>query len=166
MRKILYAILIPLMSFHGDAISCDEKSYWIVVDADELMKQGWRRHSETGFGVVQLDMNGDGIDDRASLVVSQDGIRSAIKICFGVKDGSVDVNCRIFAEGENIYSVMGLEKRSPGCYEFHEDDAGNISGGRICGKFDALEYFRFGSSSSFFIYDEKSDSFGRYWNSH
>lgn len=166
MKRILYAVLIPFMSFHGNAISCDEKGNWVTVDASEIMKHDWRRHSETGFGVVQLDMNGDGLDDRASLVVSQDGARSAIKICFGSKDGDVDVDCRILAEGENIYPVMGLEKRSPGCYEFHEDDAGNTSDGRICSKFDALEYFRFGSSSSFFIYDENGDSFGKYWDSY
>lgn len=167
MRKILcVSILTPLISFHGDAISCDEKNEWVVVDVGELMKEGWRRHSETGFGVVNLDMNGDGVGDQASLVVSQDGVRSAIKVCFGSKDGGVDANCRTLAEGENVYPVMGLEKRNPGCYEFHEDDAGNLSDGRICSKFDALEYFRFGSSGSFFIYDEKSDRFGRYWNSY
>ena len=130
------------------------------------MKEGWRRYSETGFGVVQLDVNGDGFDDQASLVVSRDGVRSAIKICFGSKDTDASASCKVLAESESIYAVMGLEKRNPGCYEFHEDDAGNIADGKVCSKFDVLEYFRFGSSGSFFIYDDNNDIFSRYWDSY
>ena len=168
MKKILLyvGILIPLMSFHGNATSCDERRDWVGVDVRELMKESWRRRSDTGFGVVDLDMNGDGVGDRAYLVVSRDRVRSAIKICFGSKDMGITANCRILAESENIYPVMGLERRNSGCHKFHENDAGNLVDSKICSKFEVLEYFRFGSSSSFFIYDEKSDSFGRYWDSY
>jgi hypothetical protein len=168
MRNILYvSVFVSLISFRGDAIPCEDQSVWVSVDAKELMSQEWRRHSKTGFGQVYLDINGDGVDDHASLVVSQDRTRSAIRICLGSKMmDDVGSNCRVLAESENVYPVMGLEKRKSGCYDFHEDDAGNLSDGKVCSKFDALEYFRFGSSGSFFIYDEGSGVFDRYWDSY
>jgi len=148
-------------------VACERADGWIVVGIDELMKQGWRRHSDAGFGFVDLDMNGDGVSDRASLVTSGDGVRSAIEICFGTKDVSPSGNCRILAEGVNVYFVMGLAKRSAGCYEYYEDDAaGAGAGGAVCTQFDVLEYFRFGSSGSFFIYDKRMDNFRRYWDSY
>ena len=151
----------------SDAISCEDQRGWVTVEHSQLMKDEWRRHSATGFGQVTLDMNGDGISDHASLVVSRDGTKSGVKVCLGSEAvGDADPNCRVLAESENVYSVMGLEMRSPGCYEFHEDEAGEPSEGSVCSKFDALEYFRFGSSSSFFVYNTRSGNFERYWDSH
>lgn len=59
---------------------------------------------------------------------------------------------------------MGLEKRAPGCHEYVEDESANSSG-TICSKFDGLDYFRFASSGSFFIYNDKTGNFERYWDS-
>lgn len=148
-----------------DLPACETRSEWIDVEISSLMKERWRRHSETGFGRVDLDINGDGAGDQASLVVSRDGSRSAIKICLGPTLQGAGSACQIVAEAADIHIVMGLEKRGPGCYEFYEDDSGQSSEGRVCTKHDVLEYFRFASSSSLFIYDSQTASFRRYWQS-
>ena len=61
---------------------------------------------------------------------------------------------------------MGLEKKKPGCYAYIEDAYGTSSGGKkICSQNEVVEYFRFGSAGSFFIYDQSSNTFKRYWDS-
>lgn len=167
MKKICFIVIFTLFIQSSVASpSCGQQEEWVNVSSEDLSKDDWRRHSENNFGSARLDMNGDGIGDEAALVVSQDAKRSAIRICFGIKDGKADMPCHVIADSENIYSVMGLERRDPGCYEYHEDDEGNVKMGEVCSKFDILEYFRFASSSSFFIYDENDGEFHRYWDSH
>lgn len=166
MRKIIHiGILIQLASFHGDAVSCDAGDAWVVVDGNGTMGEDWRRQSETGFRSTYLDINGDGAADQASMVISSDSARSAIKICFGSKTPGTLADCEIVGEGDNVSAVMGLERRPAGCYEFYEDDLGSRIDGRVCAKYDVLGYFRFGSAGSFFIYDEKHGNFNRYWDS-
>ena len=130
----------------------------------EVQEQSWRDVAPTKFLSVKLDMDGDGKKDIAAIVVSRDLKKSAIRVCFG---GTIrKQQCQIIAAGENIADVMGLEQKSPGCYVYTEDDAGNLSRGQqICGRNSILEYFKFGSASSFFIYEISSDKFARYWDS-
>lgn len=35
----------------------------------------------------------------------------------------------------------------------------------VCSKAEALDYFRFGSAGSFFLYDKNTRHFSRYWDS-
>ena len=126
------------------------------------------RQSDAGFASVTLDMKGDGLDDEATLVVSRSGKRSAVRICLSAasyhETGKSGVNCRVVAESGDIHGVMALDKRVPGCYEFYESDT-TRSGGQVCTKFEALEYFRFASAGSFFVYSKGDESIGRYWDS-
>ena len=110
-------------------------------------------------------MNADMVPDKASLVVSADGKRSGIRVCFGGEVVS-EPPCIVIGESENIAEVMGLQRMTAGCYDYSESDQGVPSRGKkVCSKGDALSYFRFGSSSSFFVYDLSTDTFSRYWDS-
>jgi len=171
MNKSLVCLLwlaIALVSSLGISQACarhDDR--WIALHSDAVKADSWRKVSPTQFLSVNLDMNGDAIADVATLVVSSDQSRSAIKICFGNKSAAKsNEDCSIFATSENIASVMGLDKKPAGCYEYHEDDSGKPSSGKKrCSKNDVLEYFKFGSASSFFIYNQEMKTFDRYWDS-
>lgn len=74
--------------------------------------------------------------------------------------------CRVIAEGVNVAEVMGLERKPAGCFPYREDEFGNEArDGRICSAGEVVEYFRFGSSNSFFVCEKKIGEFSRYWNS-
>ena len=139
---------------------------WRPLSQEELTKQQWRSASKTGFASVSLDVNGDRVPDKATLVVSGDAKQSGIELCYGANSKSEAAVCTIIAAEENAAEVMGLEKKKPGCYEYNEDEAGISSNGKkACSRNDILEYFRFGSAGSFFIYDRESNAFKRYWDS-
>lgn len=158
-------MLVIIASFQGAGVVDGRAVAWVDFDSNGSMEEGWRRHSETGFRSAYLDINGDGVRDQATMVVSSDDARAAIRICFGSEVLNTLGDCRIIAEGENFSSAMGLEVRSAGCYEFYEDDLLSRADGPVCSRRDVLEYFRFGSSGSFFIYDENLEVFRRYWDS-
>ncbi|WP_148040907.1 hypothetical protein [Montanilutibacter psychrotolerans] len=156
-------MLIPLilLSCIPRAAACDG---WIRLSATEVQGQTWRDAAPTKFLSATLDMDGDGELDVAAIVVSRDSKRSAIRICFGGSERRQQ--CQIIAVSENIADVMGLEKKGPGCYSYAEDDVGRPSRGRqICGRNDMLEYFKFGSAGSFFVYETNRNTLGRYWGS-
>lgn len=149
------------------AIAHDPKKIdWDPVDIHRLKEQDWRKESATGFGAAYPDLDGNGVEDEAMLVVSKDGLRSAIRVCLRSSDTAKPDACTILAEGENIHSVMGLDKRDPGCYEYFENEDGTLAGAPVCTRSDVLEYFRFGSSGSIFVYDKDSKLINRYWDSY
>ncbi|KRG48748.1 hypothetical protein [Stenotrophomonas beteli] len=59
---------------------------------------------------------------------------------------------------------MALDVRVPGCHHYNALDRADADG-RVCSRTQALDYFRFAGSPSFFLYDLKTDSFNRYWDS-
>jgi hypothetical protein len=155
------AITLAVLSCIDHAAANDG---WIRLLEDQVKEQGWRDVSPTRFLSANMDIDGDGKKDVAAIVVSRDSKKSAIRICFG--DATRRPQCHVVAESENISDVMGLERKSPGCYAYREDASGNLSRGeKICGRADLLEYFKFGSASSFFLYKDRSRKFERYWDS-
>lgn len=160
--SLAYAVLLAACTYELQAK--DDAESWRPLKSNELAQDQWRSASPTGFASVSLDLDGDRVPDRASLVVSSDAKKSGIKVCYGAKTQAE--SCTVTAVEENIAGVMGLEKRKPGCYDYNEDDGGIASEGKkACSKSDILDYFRFGSSGSFFIFDRESNALKRYWDS-
>jgi hypothetical protein len=145
----------------------DRSDDWLPVNLDSLRKDAWRRTSPNAFAHVRLDMNGDGVKDEALLVVDHVQRRSALKVCLAAKAPGSPADCHILAEDddEGGYEVMGLEVRAPGCHRYTAINEGPDINGKICSKFEGLEYFRVGSSASVFFYDNKTGLFTRYWES-
>lgn len=161
-NRIGVALLGVMLSWIPYGFAFSGQDAWIDMKGEAA---GWRTRSPTFFVSEVLDMNADGVLDRASLVVSRDGKRSGIRVCFGGGTRRAP-RCAVVGESENIAEVMGLKRLSAGCHSYHENDEGVLSrGNKICSKGQPLQYFRFASASSFFIYDVKSDRFLRYWDS-
>ena len=162
--SLFFAALLAACADESNAKGDAEK--WVPLSPSSLAKQQWRSASPTRFASLSLDVNGDRSPDQASLVVSGDLKQSGIKVCYGKGQKSETESCAVIAVEENTAEVMGLEKKKPGCYDYDEDGSGASSGGKkICSQNEIIEYFRFGSAGSFFIYDNKSNTFKRYWDS-
>lgn len=148
--------------------ACEQNNdHWLLLRPDSVKEDQWRKTSSTRFLSVSLDLNGDSIDDVASLVVSSDKNQSAVRICLGDQHAEDrGGNCSILAVDENIAASMGLERKPAGCYAYQENDSGNpSSGNKICSENDILEYFKLGSASSFFVFNQTTKGFDRYWDS-
>lgn len=141
---------------------------WTAVSIEDLKQQdAWRRTSPTAFAQVRLDMNGDGLQDEATLVVDRARHRSGLRVCLAQKHPGTPADCHIVAEDddETGYEIMGIEAREPGCHLYNAMNDSPDTDGEICTRTQALDYFRFASASSFFVYDSKTGRFNRYWDS-
>lgn len=136
---------------------------WLPAGQADLKRDAWRSESNVGYLSARLDIDGDGREDKAILVTSADGAQSAVRICLNVVAPDVETRCHIVGKGPNVQSIMGLDKRAPSCFRFSENERTGEKDGRDCAKADVLEYFRFGSASSYFLFDPKTRTFDRYW---
>ena len=160
---VAVALAAPLAARSGEP-----SRGWKAVSIEDLKKQDeWRRTSPTAFAKVSLDMNGDGLKDEATLVIDRARHHSGLRVCFGKKGPKSPSQCHILVDDnlEDGYDVMGLDVRAPGCHLYNTVNDLVDASGRICSRAQALEYFRVGSASSFFLYDQKTGRFNRYWDS-
>lgn len=126
----------------------------------------WRQRDAEKFSVATGDFNGDGILDRALLLVSRSGKRAGLYVFLSERAGfkvyALDVR-----NSTEILPAMGIAKVIPGRYK------------TACGKgywackknepsemlvqHDALEYFKTESASSYFYWNGQVKSFERVW---
>lgn len=162
------AALAAALSAPLPASAGERSARWETVSFEDLKKQDeWRRASPTAFAKVSLDMNGDGLKDEATLVIDHVRHHSGLRVCFGKKERTSPPNCHILVDDdlEDSYDDMGLDVRAPGCHLYNTVNDQGDAGGRICSRAQGLNYFREGSSTSFFLYDTKTGRFNRYWDS-
>lgn len=126
----------------------------------------WRQRDTEKFSVATGDFNGDGVSDRAVLLVSQSGKRAGLYVFLsesaGFKVYALDVR-----NSTKILPAMGIAKVIPGRYK-----TACGKGYWICKKnepselliqHDAVEYFKTESASSYFYWDGQAKSFKRVW---
>lgn len=126
----------------------------------------WRQKDAEKFSVAIGDFNGDGVLDRAILLVSRNGKRAGLYVFLsgngGFKAYALDVK-----NSAEVLPVMGIAKVTPGKYK------------TACGKgywtckknepsellvqHDAVEYFKAESTSSYFYWNGQAKSFKRVW---
>ena len=162
------AALAVALSAPVPASAGERSARWETVNFEELKKlDEWRRASPTAFAKVSLDMNNDGLKDEATLVIDRGRHHSGLRVCLGRKEPRSPSNCHILVDDdlEDAYDVMGLNVRAPGCHLYNTMNDLVDAGGRICSRAQALEYYRVGSATSFFLYDQKTGRFNRYWDS-
>jgi len=126
----------------------------------------WRQKDTEKFAVATGDFNGDGVSDRAALLMSRNGKRAGLYVFLsesaGFKAYALDVR-----GSTEILPAMGIAKVIPGKYK------------TACGKgywtckkkepselfvqHDAVEYFKTESASSYFYWDRQAKSFKRVW---
>lgn len=126
----------------------------------------WRQRDAEKYSVAIGDFNGDGILDRAVLLVSRSGKRAGLYV-FLSENGGFKAHALDVRNSTEILPAMGLAKVIPGKYK------------TACGKgywtckknepsellvqHDAVEYFKTESASSYFYWDGHAKSFKRIW---
>ena len=148
----------------------------ILADSPTIPSE-WRMPNEIELGddwregiyknaVVVGDFNGDGLNDGAYLVVSSDGLLEGL-LAFIKLESEV----RWFELSKSKFSgkvFMGLDKYLPGKYkvicETHTECEENLKK-EIPIKSDSFSFYRPGSASSIFVWNEESAAFDRIWES-
>lgn len=126
----------------------------------------WRQREAEKFSVASGDFNGDGVSDRAVLLVSRNGKRAGLYVFLSVSTG-FKVYALDARNSTELLPAMGIAKVIPGKYK------------TACGKgywsckkkepsellvqHDAVEYFKSESASSYFYWDGQEKSFKRVW---
>lgn len=126
----------------------------------------WRQKDAEKYSVATGDFNGDGVLDRAVLLVSRSGKRAGLHV-FLSENASFKAYALEVRNSTEILPAMGIAKVIPGNYK------------TACGKgywtckknepaelllqHDAVEYFKTESASSYFYWDGQAKSFKRVW---
>jgi len=154
---------IPKAMAFADTIALPDG--WRMPTKTEL-GDDWRTRDADKFSVVAGDFNGDGVTDKALLLVSRNGRRAGVYVFLsengGFKPYALDVR-----NSNDILPAMGVTKVAAGRYK------------TACGKGywackksepselllqnDAVEYFKTESASSYFYWNKRSKSFKRVW---
>ena len=131
------------------------------VPASNLTRQDFRRKDPTHFLTVIGDFDGDGVKDRAVLLVNEKLTQMGLFVCLSTPTG-----CnwhRLEAMEIGFLDVMGIVKAPPGKYETAcgkgywecEKDEPKL----LVTKRAAIEFFKDESASSLYIYDPKRHAF-------
>lgn len=162
---LLSTILLAGSAAAGPPATRDDA--WMPADLDYLRQDAWRNDLPTAFASATLDMNGDGLMDEAMLVTDPVGHRSGLRICLASKQPKASRECHVLAVVDDAlgYDVMGLLVEPAGCYDYFALNDGPEVKAKVCSRAHVLDYFRFGSAASYFVYDRKTRRFNRYWYS-
>ena len=141
---------------------------WRVPTASEL-SDDWRRSDVERYSSVIGDFNGDGLPDKAMLLISEKDGGLGLFAFLATRSGRFQsYKLDVINEGSWI-EVMGIALVSPGEFK------------TACGKGyfrckngeppklnlrrDAVDYFKSGSANSYFVWDSRAGKFRRYWMS-
>jgi hypothetical protein len=132
-----------------------------------------RAQSPTRFAKAVADFNGDGVKDEAFLLKSTKYSGQALFVRLSDGNGgyrwvqldSIDWGPKY----PNVDLAMAIEVLEPGIHEYYcfdgekDCDLGKKKKLRLTKP--GLSYYKFESSGSFFLWDDKSKKFRRAWNS-
>ncbi len=127
----------------------------------KLTRQDFRKKDPKRFLRVDGDFNGDGIQDQALLLVSQDGTKLGFFVCLRGATG-----CswhRLEAMDIAFIDVMGIalvkpSKTKTACGKGYWE-CGNDETETLLLKHDAVEFFKDESASSTYFFDSKTHRF-------
>jgi len=163
--SISCALLVTVTSFASLPIG------WRYPNVKELSTKE-RASSKSHYAVVNSDLNGDGVNDSAVILINSDKKGEAlwVKLSVGISDFKWIKLDEIKAE--SVAPSMGIEVAKPGEYSFGcYDEDSNCSFGpeetrlKLSLTLPGIEYFRFESASSIFYWDVKLLRFRRVWTS-
>jgi hypothetical protein len=119
---------------------------------------GWQAAAPTPG--VELDIDGDTRIDTATVVMSGDGLRTAVELCLSTR-----VHCEIVADSAVGASPLSVARRAPGCHDYlHEGDAPvQPRPGNVCTTADVLETRGAAMGPSLIALDTRTGEFVRYW---
>lgn len=127
----------------------------------------WRKEDPSRYTIIRGDFNGDGIQDTARLLEPEDG--AGIGLFVFISTGKDKFKTYLLDEMKDPDSVhsKGIRKVSPGIYK-----TACGKGYWPCGKdevpeisirYDAIDYFKTESASSYIYWDTQTSTFKRIW---
>jgi hypothetical protein len=127
----------------------------------ELTLQDFRRKDPNHFLVAAGDYNGDGIQDKAFLLVNQHSHKLGFFICL-----TTAIGCdwyRLEVMDIAFLDVMGIATVKPGRYETACGkgywECGKDEPKKLATKRDAVEFFKDESASSVYVYNSRKQKF-------
>jgi hypothetical protein len=109
---------------------------------------------------LELDLDGDTRVDTAAVVMSADGLRTAVQVCLSSRE-----ECDIVADSAVGASPPVVARRAPGCYEYlHEGELPTQPRpGNVCTTADLLEMHGPVTGASLIAWEPDAGRFTRYW---
>jgi hypothetical protein len=158
-----FVILIPL------TLSAQDISGWRAPTQSELADNlGWRKEDPNFYIKAKADFDGDCKEDEARLLINDKENKMGLFVTLSSQERANPLLLEAIADKQTI-EVMGIEVAKPGTYK------------TACGKgywackkgepavlkldFPAIDFFRFESANSYFIWDTKTKKFKRIWMS-
>jgi GH18 family chitinase len=129
--------------------------------ASKLTRQDFRQKDPNHFLVVTGDFNGDGVQDKAMLLVNQRTQKLGFFVCLTTETGC-DWH-RLEVMDIAFLDVMGIAKVKPGQYDTACGkgywECGKDEPEKLSTKRDAVEFFKDESASSVYVYNPKTRKF-------
>ncbi len=170
LNLIIISFLLSSVSHAGEKISLPK--CWRLPTEDELTYVN-RKGSPTKYSRAVADFNGDGIDDEALLLKSTQFVGEGLFVRLSDKqEGFRWVELDVIHWGREYPKVdlsMGVDVAKPGNYStacgkgYFECKEGEPEVLKL--RLPAIDYFRFESANSFFVWDENTKCFKRIWMS-
>jgi hypothetical protein len=168
--KIIFLILLfAAPSFAKDNITLPEG--WRYPTKEELSDELERGDSPTKYAKAVADFNGDGIDDQAYLLMSTKYSGHGLLVYLSnKKKGFKWVTLAKIDWGKKYPKGdlgMGVDVVKPGKYKtacgkgYFKCEKGEPEILEL--KRPSINYFKLGSASSFFFWDNKTNGFNRIW---
>jgi hypothetical protein len=127
----------------------------------KLTGQEFRRKDPDRFLVVTGDFNGDGVQDKALLLVNQHSQKLGFFVCLTTANGCDWHRLEVMAIA--FLDVMGIARVKPGQYETACGkgywECGKDEPEKLKTKRDAVEFFKDESASSVYVYNSKKHKF-------
>jgi len=153
-------IALPLIALVGVCLAQEMPTGW-TKPAPNLTRQDFRRKDPNHFLAVTGDFNGDGVQDKALLLVNQRTQKLGFFVCLTTETGC-DWH-RLEVMDIAFLDVMGIAKVKPGQYETACGkgywECGKDEPEKLATKRDAVEFFKDESASSVYIYSPRTNKF-------
>jgi GH18 family chitinase len=127
----------------------------------KLIGQDFRQKDPNHFSVVKGDFNGDGVQDKALLLVNQRTQKMGFFVCLTTPTGCAWHRLEVMDIA--FLDVMGIAKVKPGQYETACGkgywECGKDEPKKLKTKRDAVEFFKDESASSVYVYNSIKNKF-------
>jgi hypothetical protein len=160
---LVFGLLIPL------TLSAQDITGWRVPTKSELGDNlGWRKENPHFYIKAKADFDGDGKEDEASLLINDKENKMGLFVTLSSQKMVRPLLLEAIDDKRTI-EVMGIEVAKPGTYKtacgkgYWTCKKGEPAVLRL--KFPVIDFFRFESANSFFVWDSKTKKFKRIWMS-